>query len=135
MHALSHGLCHGRSYVRGEVFDPIFNNYGNIFTLILTLCVAVLLLDVHPGPAIARCMQSISDCSLGIYLIHWLLIEALLDYLPAVTNTNRPAPLTAILVMALSWGITWCLMKLPLTRRLLTLSRHGGKQGALPKGQ
>ena len=116
-----------RSYVRGEIFDPVFNNYGSVFTLILTLSVAVLLLDVHPGPAFSRCMQSISNCSLGIYLIHWLLIEALLDYLPALTNTNRPAPLTALLVMALSWALTWCLMKLPPTRCLVTLSRNSGK--------
>ena len=111
-----------RCHVRGDVFDPVFNNYGNVFTLILTLCVVVLLINVEPAPRVRRWMKSLSDCSLGIYLIHWLIIEALLDYLPALTNTNRYAPLTAFVVMLLSWGLTWCLSKIPLVRTLLSVS-------------
>lgn len=111
-----------RSHVRGEVFDPVFNNYSSVFTLILCLSAVVLLINVEPAPLIRRCMRSLSDCSLGIYLIHWLLVEAMLDYLPMLTNTNRFAPLTALAVLALSWGLTYCLSKIPLVRELLTVS-------------
>lgn len=111
-----------RCHVRGDVFDPVFNNYSSVFTLILTLGVAVLLINVKPGAKVSRCMQSISDCSLGVYLIHWLLVEAMLQYLPALTSTNRFAPITALAVMGLSWGLTCILSKVPLVRALLSVS-------------
>ena len=117
-----------RCHVRGDIFDPVFNNYGNVFTLLLTLSVVVLLMDVQPGAKLSRCMKSISDCSLGIYLIHWLLIEALMDFLPALTSTNRFAPLTALAVMGLSWALSWGLSKVPLVRLLLTVSPKRKKQ-------
>lgn len=85
-----------RSHVQGQVFDPVFNNYKNIFTLILTASVVLLLIDIRPRPFLCRCMKSLASCSLGIYLIHWLLIEVLLDYVPALTSGNRWAPLTAL---------------------------------------
>jgi len=100
----------------------VFNNYGDPFTLILTGAVSILLLGARPGPKLQAAARSLSDCSLGIYLIHWLLIEALLDHLPAVTDAVSLSPLTAILVLGLSWGLTWCLMRVPLIKNLFTAS-------------
>jgi len=111
-----------RSYCRGTAYDPVFNNYGDPFTLILTGAVSILLLGARPGPKLQAAARSLSDCSLGIYLIHWLLIEALLDHLPAVTDAVSLSPLTAILVLGLSWGLTWCLMRVPLIKNLFTAS-------------
>lgn len=111
-----------RCHVRGVMFDPVFNNYGSVFTLVLTASVAVLLLDLQPGPFLCCCSKSISSCSLGIYLIHWLLIEAILCYLPQIAAGNRLAPLTALVVMGLSWGLTWCFSKIPLVKNLFTVS-------------
>lgn len=111
-----------RCHVRSEVFDPVFNNYGSVFTLILTVCAAILLFSAQPCPFLRRCAKSLSACSLGIYLIHWLIIEALLDYAPQLTNQNKLAPLVAVLVLGGSWGLTWCLSKIPGVRGLFTVS-------------
>lgn len=110
-----------RSQVRGSTFDPIFNNYSNIFTLVLTAAVTILL-DRQPGPRLCRISASIGGCSLGIYLVHWLLIEALRRFAPGVIQATALAPLTAVAVLGISWGISWCCMKLPLVRNLFTAS-------------
>lgn len=118
-----------RCHVRGEVFDPVFNNYSNVFTLLLTVSVVVLLLEAQPGGRLGSAVRSIASCSLGIYLVHWLLIEALLDYLPVVTSTNHFAPLTAAAVLAVSWGISWICMKVPAVKHLFTASNRWIKTG------
>lgn len=110
--------CHSYGYV----FDPVFNNYGSVFTLILTVSVAGLLLNLRPGAKISRWAKSLSDCSLGVYLIHWLLIEALMDYLPALTSQNTFAPLVAVAVLGVSWALTWCLCKIPVVKNLFTVT-------------
>lgn len=118
-----------RSHVRGEVFDPVFNNYGSIWTMALTTAAALLLIEVRPGPFLRRVCASVSGCSFGIYLVHWLFIEVLLDYFPKITNTNRFAPLTAIVVMGLSWGISWLCMRIPVVKHLFTVSNSWVKKG------
>lgn len=111
-----------RCYVRGEMFDPVFNNYDDLFTLILTAAVSLLLLEAKPCPLIRRASASMSTCSLGIYLIHWLLIEVLLDHFPMVTNAVAFAPLTAVAILGLSWGISWLCLRIPVLKNLFTAS-------------
>ena len=109
-----------RTAVRGMAYDPAFNNYGDPFTLLLTAAVAVLLLDLQPRGLVRRAAESMSRCSLGIYLIHWLLIEVLLDYFPAVPEAVVWAPLTAIPVLGLSWALTALLLRVPVVKNLFT---------------
>lgn len=111
-----------RCYVRNTTFDPVFNNYSSVATLLLTTSILLLMLEAPAGPRLAAFAKAVSSHSLGIYLVHWLLIEVLLDYFPAVTNTNRFAPLTAVAVMALSWAICWLCEKIPLVKNLFTVS-------------
>ena len=109
-----------RCQVRQTVFDPVFNNYGDPFTLLLTGAVSLLLLTCHPGKRLQRATKSLATCSLGIYLIHWLLIEALLDYWPALVRFTAVAPLTAVVVLGISWGLCWLLLKVPFLRNFFT---------------
>lgn len=111
-----------RSHVTGEVFDPIYYNYDDPFTLLLTVAVFVLMADLKPAGLLAAFSKSIARCSMGIYLVHWLLIEILLVYFPAVTGSNRLAPFTGAGILLLSWGITLLGEKLPLVRNLFTVS-------------
>ena len=109
-----------RSACRGSLYDPVFNNYGDPFTLVLTGAVTVLLLEASPGKRLRAAAESLSSCSLGVYLIHWLIIEVLLDRLPAVTNAVYFAPLTALAVLGVSWGLSWLLLRVPIVRNLFT---------------
>ena len=63
-----------------------------------------------------------ASCSLGIYLIHWLLIEVLLDFAPDVVDAVALAPLTALGLLAISWGLSWCCLKLLYIKNLFTAS-------------
>lgn len=109
-----------RSRVQDTVFDPVLNNYGSIFTLGITASVGLLLLQWEPGPGVRRVSASVGRCSLGIYLVHWLLIEALRDYLPGVFSAVALAPLTALALLGLSWAVTWCALRVPGVRNLFT---------------
>lgn len=111
-----------RTAQRGMAYDPIFGNYGDPFTLVLTAAVGLLLLAWEPPDWLRRAAKSMADCSLGIYLLHWLIIEALLCWLPAVPAAIAWSPLTAIPVLALSWGLTWLLRKIPVVKELFTAS-------------
>lgn len=107
-----------KSHVMGSMFDPVFNNYGDPLTLALTAAVSVLLLTARPGPWVQKAAASLGRCSLGIYLIHWLVIEFLIDYLPTAAKTLMPV--TALAVLLLSWGLTWCLLRVPVVQNLFT---------------
>ena len=109
-----------RSRCTGEFFDPAFYNYDDPFTLILALTAAVLLINLQPGPTGSRIAASISNCSLGIYLVHWLIIEVLMTHLPRLTGSIIGAPLAALPVLLLSWGVTWLCLKIPVLRNLFT---------------
>ena len=118
-----------RSHVTGEVFDPIYYNYDAPFTLLLTAAMFILMIDLKPGRILARFSASISRCSMGIYLVHWLLIELLLTYFPAVTDANRYAPFTGAGILLLSWGITLICEKIPIVKNLFTVSPKWVKKG------
>lgn len=122
-----------RSFVREVTFDPVFNNYASIFTLVITAAILLLLLEAKPGPRLSAFAKAVASESLGIYLVHWLLIEVLLDYFPAVTDSNRFAPLTAVAVLALSWGISWVCKKIPLVKNLFTVSTSWVRGTPSPK--
>ena len=109
-----------RTRLRGSAFDLVFNNYGDPFTLVLTGAVSVLLLSARPGDFLRRAAASMSRCSLGIYLIHWLIIEALIRFVPGLVRQVLLAPLTAIPVLGLSWGLTHLALKVPYLRDLFT---------------
>jgi peptidoglycan/LPS O-acetylase OafA/YrhL len=67
---------------------------------------------------VQKAAASLGRCSLGIYLIHWLIIEFLMDYLPTAAKTLMPV--TALAVLLLSWGLTWCLLRVPVVQNLFT---------------
>lgn len=108
------------SRVRGEVYDPVFNNYSSIFTLLLSFSVFVLLVDRKPGKTVAAVAASLSECSLGIYILHWLIWGGFVRLMPEVMkNVTIAWPMTAVILL-LSWGVTWLMLRIPFVKNFVT---------------
>ena len=94
---------------------------------IIAMSVALFILLQKWGsvvwPAAARsAVQSISACGLGIFVIHPLLLDALRSGkfgISLSSNAGNPLlslPLTFVVVMLLSWLITFLILKIPVLR-------------------
>ena len=117
-------LCLGvvavaRSKVRLSAFDPVFNNYDSPLTLVLTSAVFLLLLWWECPGWLSRFGESLSRISLGIYLIHWLLIEAVKSFLPGLMGNHLAAPVLTVIIFALSYLISLGISRVPLVKRLI----------------
>lgn len=117
-------LCLGvvavaRSKVRLEAFDPVFNNYDSPFTLVLTGGIFLLLLWWECPKWLAAFGKSLSQVSLGIYLIHWLLIEAVKAFLPGLMGNHAAAPILTVIIFILSYGLSLGISKVPLLKKLI----------------
>jgi surface polysaccharide O-acyltransferase-like enzyme len=109
-----------KSYVKGTLADIVFYNYSDPFALTLTASVFLLLQELQLRPQLQRVTQSIATCSLGIYVTHWLFLEALRQFLPQLTDSTVLALPVSILVLLVSWGLSFCCLKLPLVKNLFT---------------
>lgn len=113
-------LALATSRVKGWVYDPVFNNYSSIFTLIITFCLFSLLVDRKPPKALSTVTASLSECSLGIYIIHWLIWGGFVRLMPEVMkNVTIAWPMTVV-ILAISWGITWLGLRIPLVKNFFT---------------
>lgn len=101
-----------------EVWDVEWEGLDSIFTLINVLCLYILSLNYQKPHKLIR---TISQNTLGIYLIHvyfsgvavWKLREY--EYL-----TNTPATIVlALVLLFVSLGITLCIRKIPILKKLL----------------
>lgn len=109
-----------KSRVKGWVFDPVFYNYSSVFTLTLTVCLFVLLVDRKPGKALTELAASLSECSLGIYIIHWLIWGGFVRLMPEIMeNVAFALPMTVVILL-LSWGVTWLGLRIPFVKNLFT---------------
>jgi surface polysaccharide O-acyltransferase-like enzyme len=109
-----------KSYVKGSLSDTVFYNYSDPFALPLTASVFLLLQDVQGKPWFQRATASLATCSLGVYVTHWLLLEALRQFLPQLTGSAVLALPVSILVLLVSWGLSFCCLKIPLVKNLFT---------------
>jgi surface polysaccharide O-acyltransferase-like enzyme len=109
-----------KSYVKGSLSDTVFYNYSDPFTLLLTASVFLLLQEVTLRSGLQKLTQSLATCSLGIYVTHWLFLEALRQFLPQLTDSAILALPVSVLVLLASWALCFCCLKVPLVKNLFT---------------
>ena len=114
-----------RSRVGLVTYNHVYYNYSSIFVLGIASAVFLLLRDVKLGARMAGISASLAECSLGIYLVHWLVLEALRQLAPGVMSRTLLFPALALLILFLSWGIVWICMRIPVVRSLFTLAGSG----------
>jgi surface polysaccharide O-acyltransferase-like enzyme len=104
-------------------------NYQNLNVLLATVAIYLLVVKLGGGATLARwigprCLAVLSDASLGVYLVHFLLLR-LLDYGSLGVRLNgqsfHPAlaiPATALLVFVLCMALVVVVRRVPAVRRV-----------------
>ena len=100
----------------------MYYNYSSIFVLGISAALFLLMRDWKPGEKIGAMAASLAECSLGIYILHWLVLELLRQLFPGVMETTALFPILALGILAVTWGIVWVCKKIPLVRQLFTLT-------------
>lgn len=111
-----------RSRVGLVTYNHVYYNYSSIFVLGISAALFLLIRDWKPGEKLAKIAASLAECSLGIYILHWLVLELLRQLFPTMMETTVLFPILALGVLVVTWGIVWVCKKIPLVRQLFTLS-------------
>jgi surface polysaccharide O-acyltransferase-like enzyme len=111
-----------KSHVRGTLWDTVFYNYSDPFALVLTASVFLLLQDLEPGSWLRAVTGSLATCSLGIYVTHWLFLEALRQTVPQLMEAHALALPLSLLVLSLSWCLSLLCLRIPGIKNLFTAS-------------
>lgn len=113
-------FCVGVIYSKGSgsVWDVVWNGYDSIFTLANVLCIFILCLNYRSNNYL---ITQVSMNTLGIYFIHLLIISLAKPYfskmhIPCNIFINI---LYTLSVLYLSLGLTLCLKKIPLLKKLV----------------
>lgn len=113
------------AYVMSRVNNKTYSNnfnYSSIFMIfIMTGIFAVTNFYIDKGCLYNKIITSISKNSLGIYLIHKIIIDIMNVYLPILNTTFMLRMAKVALVLIISWCITLILNKIPKIKELVKL--------------
>ena len=118
---LSFIYAYAMSRVNNKTYSNSFN-YNSIFMIfIMTGIFAITNFYIDKGCFYNKMITSISKNSLGIYLIHKIVIDIINVYFP-ILNTMFMLRVTKIaFVLIISWWITLLLNKIPKIKELVKL--------------
>ena len=111
-----------RSRVGLTTYNHVYYNYSSIFVLGISVALFLLLRDWKPGERAGKIAASLAECSLGIYILHWLVLEALRQLFPNMMATTVLFPILSLGILLVTWGIVWVCRRIPLVRQLFTLT-------------
>ncbi len=111
-----------RSRVGLVTYNHVYYNYSSIFVLGISAALFLLLRDWKPGEKIGAMAASLAECSLGLYILHWLVLELLRQLFPGIMTRTVLFPILALGILAVTWSIVWVCRKIPLVRQLFTLT-------------
>ncbi len=111
-----------RSRVGLTTYNHVYYNYSSIFVLGISAALFLLLRDWKPGERAGKIAASLAECSLGIYILHWLVLEALRQLFPNIMATTVLFPILSLGILLVTWGIVWVCKRIPLVRQLFTLT-------------
>lgn len=79
-------------------------------------------LKINTQSKLWNCIECIDECSFGIYIIHMVFVRLVLRYWQVNPyDGNSGAKFTGLLliIFIVSFGITWCLKKIPCIKKIL----------------
>ena len=117
-----------RSRVGLVTYNHVYYNYKNIFVLVIASAVFLLLKDMKLGERTQRVAASLAQCSLGIYILHWLVLEALRQLWPGIMAKTVVFPFAALGILLITWGIVIVARKIPVVRGLFTTASPKKKE-------
>ena len=111
----------GASFYTGATYTANFN-YSQIF-LLVTIVGAFVACSKIPfnNPVVNKVLTTVGDNTMGIYLLHQMVIRAMGAYLDLPTDTLWWRLLWSLVVLVTSLGITCLLRKIPKVSYLVKL--------------
>lgn len=99
-------------------WDVVWDGYGTIFTFINVICIFVLCLNYSGNN---KFVTAVSKNTLGIYLIHFLIINPTIGFVKSVDwLCNIPANMVyAFLVLCVCTGICILFKRIPLVKKII----------------
>lgn len=99
-----------------------FYEYINVFTLFEAIALFVVIKDKQIAPKYHSVLISASKLSLGIYIIHPLVMNVLFDYGNIDSASLNPIyfiPLFALIVFIISYCVSFVLSRIPVLKKFL----------------
>lgn len=79
-------------------------------------------LKINTKSKLWKCIECIDECSFGIYIIHMVFVRLVLRYWqvnPYDGNSGAKFTGLFLIIFIVSFGITWCLKKIPCIKKIL----------------
>ena len=99
-----------------------FYEYLNVFTMFETVSIFLFVKNIHFAPKYCSILRNISNASLGIYLIHALVMQMECDYFGIGNSPLMPAlliPCDALLTFVVSYVIIEILIRIPVVNKII----------------
>lgn len=114
-------LTHFASIYVGTPYTAFYSNF-NILTLFEAIAIFILIRDIQIIPKYHASLISISKLSLGIYILHPLVMEILFHFGNIDSASLNPVyfiPLYAFMVFIISYCISLILTKIPIIKKVV----------------
>ncbi len=114
-------LTHFASIHIGTPYVAFYSNF-NVLTLVEAIALFLLIKDLRIVPKYHAAVISISKLSLGIYILHPLVMKILLDFGNIDSASLNPAyfiPLYAFLVFIICYCVSLILAKIPIIKKVV----------------
>ena len=99
-----------------------FYEYLNVFTLFEAVALFILIKEIEIAPKYHPVLLTASKLSLGIYIIHPLVMYVLSDYLNIDSASLNPIyfiPLFALMVFLISYCVSFVLIRIPIIKKFM----------------
>lgn len=109
------------SYSFGKIYGQLYDSL-NIFTLFKAVAVFVFVKSINISTKYHPSLKRVSKTSLGIYLLHVLILHVANDYLGVDSSLFNPAffiPLYSLFVFIISFVIVSILSRIPIMKSFL----------------
>ncbi len=107
----------------GVQFDVVCSAYDSIFASAITVSLFLLVLPMRSDGRLARFLNFCGSNTLGIYLIHWIILTSLEDILWRIPYySSMPGKLVfCVLLFFLSLSISALIKRIPFIKEIVTL--------------
>ncbi|NMM95098.1 acyltransferase [Bifidobacterium oedipodis] len=112
-------------YAGEQGYDHISTGYDDVCVLLMAVSLFIMLVNCRFTAAIGKLLSFIGSNTLGIYVIHWIVLGAGRalgwDFPGHITFLIPPYLLYGLIVMTICALMCWILRKIPVVRRLIMM--------------
>jgi len=107
----------------GKMFDIVWNGYDSVFTLVNVCALFIITLSYNGGNKFSRYLKIVGENTLGIYIIHILVIELLKPIYISISIHHDIIfnIFFVVIILNISLAITLLLKQIPVVKELVKI--------------